>query len=304
MPRFRASAYLLLTLVALFWAGNTIVGRAVYQDLPPLGLAFWRSFGAFLIIVPFGWPRVRQSWDVVTSHWRILALLGFLGMTCFGALVFVGLRHTEAVNGSLIQGTLPINIILVSFVLLGAMITRRQALGVVVAMAGLIVIVVRGDLDILLGLRLNIGDPLIWLGVLCHALFSVLLPRRPQALDLVGFLTVTFFIGAVLTLPLHLWEIARGQHMPLNFTAVWASLFVALFPSVLAQLFWAEAIRQVGATTAGYFIYLTPVFGALMAIVLLGESFHWFHAAGIALIFAGIFIATSTAARKRSSTLS
>lgn len=298
MDRSPLAAYALLTLVALFWAGNTIVGRAVYQDLPPMGLAFWRSFGAFLILLPFGYRRVRDSWGVVTAHWRILALLGFLGMTTFSALVFVGLQYTEAVNGALIQGTLPINIILASLVLFGTLITLRQTLGVVVAMSGLIVIVLRGDTGALLDLSLNPGDPLIWIGVVSHALFSVLLYKRPQGLDLVAFMTVAYFFGSVFTLPLHGWEMAEGRFMPMNFTAFWASAFVALFPSVLAQLFWAEAIRQVGATRAGFFIYLTPVFGALMAIGLLGEAFAWFHLVGIALIFAGVYLATAGGGKK------
>ena len=297
MPRVFTSAYVLLTLVALFWAGNTVVGRAVNEDLPPFGLAFWRSFGAFLILLPFGLTRVRSQWDLVAANWRILTLLGFLGMTCFSAFVFVGLQYTDAVNGSLIQGTLTINIILVSLVLLGALITLRQTVGVVIGLAGLVIIVIRGDIEILTGLRLNIGDPLVYAGVMCHALFSVLLPRRPAALDLIAFMTVLFFVGSVLTLPLHVWEMTQGRYMPLNFTALWASFFVALFPSVLAQIFWADAIRQVGATTAGYFIYLTPVFGALMATVLLGETFAWFHLIGIALIFAGIYVATIAPAR-------
>lgn len=292
MRRQEVTAYLLLTLVALFWAGNTIIGRAVHDQLPPLGLAFWRSFGAFLILLPFGWKRVWTKRHVVAENWPILVLLGFLGMTAFSALVFVGLRYTEAVNGALIQGSLPINIILVSLIFLGVFVTPRQALGVLVAMAGLIAIVARGDPNVLMSLKLNPGDPLIWIGVLCHATFSIFLPKRPQELDLIGFMTVAFFVGAVLTLPLHVWEMANGVYMPMNLTALWASAAVALFPSVLAQLFWAEAIRRVGATTAGYFIYLTPVFGALMAVVLLGERFAWYHLAGIGLIFTGIFLAT------------
>lgn len=292
MRRQEVTAYLLLTLVALFWAGNTIIGRAVHDQLPPLGLAFWRSFGAFLILLPFGGRRVWNKRDVVARNWPILVLLGFLGMTAFSALVFVGLRYTQAVNGALIQGSLPINIILVSLIFLGVFVTPRQALGVIVAMAGLVAIVARGDPDVLMSLRLNPGDPLIWIGVLCHATFSIFLPKRPRELDLIAFMTVAFFVGAVLTLPLHVWEMANGVYMPMNLTALWASAAVALFPSVLAQLFWAEAIRRVGATTAGYFIYLTPVFGALMAVVLLGERFAWYHLAGIGLIFTGIFLAT------------
>lgn len=297
MRRTDLTPYALLTLVALFWAGNTIIGRAVHDQLPPMGLSFWRSFGAFLILLPFGWRGVWNKRRVVADNWKILTLLGFLGMTAFSALVFVGLRYTEAINGSLIQGTLPINIILVSLIFLRSFITPRQMLGVVVAMSGLVIIVVRGDPDLLMTLRLNPGDPLIWIGVLCHALFSIFLPKRPRELSLVEFMTVAFFVGGVLTLPLHLWEMANGVYMPMNYTAVWASLVVALFPSVVAQLFWAEAIRRVGATTAGYFIYLTPVFGALMAIGLLGERFAWFHLAGIALIFMGVFLATYARSR-------
>jgi drug/metabolite transporter (DMT)-like permease len=297
MIRHAWVAYAALTLTALFWAGNTIVGRAVYHELPPMGLAFWRSFGAFLIIAPFGFAQVWRERRTILAHWRDLTLLGVLGMTAFSALVFVGLRHTQAVNGSLIQGTLPLNIILASLVLFGRMVTPRQGLGLIAGMVGFALIVLRGHLTEIGAVALNVGDALIWLGVFCHGLFSILLPRRPVALDLPAFLTVAFFIGAVTTLPLHLWEIAEGNGMPATWTAVWASAFVALFPSVLAQFLWVAAIARVGATTAGYFIYLTPVFGAAIAVALLGEMIAWYHGAGIAFIFAGIWLATTGSAK-------
>jgi drug/metabolite transporter (DMT)-like permease len=295
--RRTAEAYALLMLVALFWAGNTVVGRAVYQDLPPLGFAFWRCFAAFLVLAPFGLPRLWRARAVVRAHLGILVALGFLGMAAFSALVFVGLRYTEAVNGALIQGTLTVNILLVSLVLLGTPVAARQAAGVVVAMAGLAAIVARGEIATLLGLRLNIGDLLMWLGVVAHALYSVLLAQRPKELDLIGFMTAAFMFGSLILAPFHVWESLDGRPMPVNVTAALAVGFVALFPSVVAQLFWAEAVGRVGATAAGYFIYLTPVFGAAMAIAFLSETPAWFHAAGIALIFAGIYLAT--AARHR-----
>ena len=294
MSRSHAIAYLLLVLVALFWAGNTIVGRAVHQELPPLGLAFWRSFGAFLIVAPFGARTIWRERSVIRSHWRLLTVLGILGMTGFSTLVFVGLRHTEAVNGSLIQGTLPVNIILVALVLTGRFVAPRQSFGVAIALVGLIAIVARGDPAVLANMTLNIGDPLIWIGVVCHATFSVLVVRRPEALDLMAFLTVCFFVGSVTTLPLYVWESATFQTMPLSVTAIWAVVFIAVFPSVLAQLFWVEAIHRVGATTSGYFIYLTPVFGTLMAVGLLGEALALFHVVGMVLIFAGVFLATTS----------
>jgi drug/metabolite transporter (DMT)-like permease len=285
-------AYLMLTGTALFWAGNTIVGRAVIDELPPLGFAFWRSFGAFLLIAPFGLRRVWHVRRVVAAHWVLLTALGLLGMTAFSVLVFVALRHTTAVSGSLIQGSLPVTIALLSWIVLGNLVSRRQAVGVALGFGGLMIIVARGDPSVLTGLTFNIGDPILWLGVFCQALFSILVNRRPREIDLVSLLTIGFFIGTITTLPLHLWEIANGDPVPFSRTSVLAIAFVALLPSVIAQLFWVEAIHRVGPAMAGYFIYLTPVFGTLMAVLLLGESFAWFHGVGIALIFGGIYLAT------------
>jgi drug/metabolite transporter (DMT)-like permease len=276
----------------LFWAGNTIVGRAVIDEIPPLGFAFWRSFGAFLIIAPFGLPRVWRVRHVALAHWKILTLLGLLGMTAFSALVFVALHRTTAINGSLIQGSLPVTLVVLSWIILGNLISARQALGVALGFVGLVVIVARGELSVLTGLTFNMGDPILWLGVFCHGLFSVLITRRPKEIDLVALLTIGFFVGAVTTLPLHGWEMANGHMVPFNQTSILAIAFIALFPSVVAQLFWVAAIQRIGPASAGYFIYLTPVFGTLMAIMLLGEIFAWFHAVGIILIFTGVYLAT------------
>ena len=289
----RAVAYGALTLTAASFAGNTVVSRAVIEELPPMGLAFWRSFGAFLIIAPFGAAEIWRLRREVAAAWKILVALGVLGLTAFSILIFLGLRHTEAINGTLIQGTLPLNIIVASLVVLGQTVSPRQGLGLFVGGLGFAAIVLRGEVDNLAGLFFNPGDALIWVGVFCYALFSILLPRRPAALGLTAFMTIVFFVGSVTTLPFHIWEIARGEPIPATWTALWAAGFIALFPGLLAQYFWTWAVERIGARTAGYFIYLTPVFGAAGAIVLLGEAPGWFHLAGIALIFAGIWLATS-----------
>ncbi len=286
-------AYLLAALTALFWAGNTIVGRAIVDEVPALGFAFWRSFGAFLLIAPFGLPRVWRARATVIEHWKILFLLGTLGMTGFSVLVFFALHHTVAVNGTLLQGTQPAIMVVLSWLILGVAIGARQWAGIVIALAGLVMIVARGDIAVLTGFSFNVGDPILWLGIFSHGLFSVLLMRRRDDLDLIGFLTVAFFVGALTSLPFHLWEIADGRAMPFNLMTLWAVPYIALFPSLLAQFFWVTAIQRIGPATAGYFVYLTPVFGTLMAIGILGETFAWFHAAGITLIFAGVWLATA-----------
>ncbi len=286
-------AYLLLTLTASFWAGNTIVGRAVTTELPPLGFAFWRSFGAFLILAPIGLPRMWRQRSEIIAHWKILVLLGTLGMTGFAVFSFVALSTTEAVNATLIQGTLPIVVLITSWAIFSLTISVRQVAGIVFALAGLAAIVTRGDASAFTGLGLNAGDFIFWLGVLCHGVFTALLPLRPKSLDLICFLTVAYLIGALTTLPLHIGEMVLVEAMPMTWTALWAVAYIALFPSVLAQLFWLDGIRRIGPASAGYFIYLTPVFGTLMAIALLGETFAWYHATGIVLILGGVWLATA-----------
>jgi drug/metabolite transporter (DMT)-like permease len=293
MRREHLTAYILLTFCALFWAGTVISGRAVAGEVPPLALNFWRWVLAFVIAAPIGLPAIWRQRRVILDNWPILIKLALLNVTMFGSLVFVGLQYTGAVNGSLLLGTMPINIVLVSWIVLRTGITARALGGVVLGFAGLLTIVARGDISIITGLNFNAGDPLMWLGLLSYALYSVWLPRAPKSLDLMPMLTVLFLVGALACLPLYLWEtMVLEKPVPLTFASAWSIGYLGLFPSLLAQIFWIAAVQRVGANTAGYFIYLAPVFGTMMAIGFLGETFAWYHGAGTVLIFVGILIAT------------
>ena len=291
------TTYLMLCLAALFWAGSVIVGRAVAGEVPPLALNFWRWTLAFACIAPFGLPALWAGRAIVRRHWRLLTMLAVFNMTAFGSLLFIAMQQTVAVNGSLLIGSMPINIVVVSLVVLGIRITARQTVGVALGFAGIVAIIGRGDPRVLAGLDFNTGDLVLWLGVLAYAVYTIYLPRAHKALELTPMMTVLFAIGSLTCLPLYLWEsLVEGWHLPLDWTAAWSIGYMAIFPSLLAQVSWASAVAKVGANTAGYFIYLSPVFGTIGAIVLLGEAFAWFHAAGIALIFGGIFLATRGAA--------
>lgn len=293
MRREEITAYFLLTLCALFWAGSVIAGRAVAGEVPPMALNFWRWVLAFLIAAPIGLPAAWRARAMVRAHWRLLTVLALANMTVFGALIFAALQFTGAVNGSLLLGTMPINIILVSWLVTKTPISSRAWIGVALAFAGLAAIVARGDVAVIAGLEVNPGDLVIWLAILSYAVYSVLLPRASAKFELMPLMTIMFLIGALTCMPLYLWEsLVQGRTVPLNMAAVWSIGFLGIFPSLLAQIFWTVAVGRVGANTAGYFIYLSPVFGTLVAIGFLGEAFAWFHAAGIALIFIGVYIAT------------
>lgn len=282
--------YLLLVLTTLFWSGNFVLGRAVRDAVPPVALAFWRWAGGFLIVLPFAWPFLARDLAVFRRHWRIVLLLSALGVASFNTLVYLGLGRTTAINGLLIQSVMPLAIIAASFLLFGERINVWQALGLALSLAGITAIVARGDLATLAALDLNPGDLLIFLAIVAYGLYTTLLRRRPLVHPL-SFLAVTFALGALMLAPLHLFEHLTTRQLSFNATSLGATAYVALFPSVLAYLCYNRGVELIGANRAGQFVHLMPVFGSLMAVAFLGESFRLFHAIGIALIFGGIVLA-------------
>lgn len=286
--------YLLLVLTTLFWSGNFVLGRAVHAAVPPVALAFWRWAGGFLIVLPFAWPYLARDLTIVRRHWRFVLLLSALGVASFNTLVYLGLGRTTAINGLLIQSFMPLAIIAASLALFGERINRWQAIGLALSLAGIVAIVARGEPAALAALEVNLGDLLIVLAVLAYALYTALLRRRPVVHPL-SFLAVTFALGALILAPLHVIEHWSGNTLSLNATTLGAIGYVALFPSVLAYLCYNRGVELIGANRAGQFVHLMPVFGSLMAVAFLGESFRLFHAIGIALIFAGIVVAAKKA---------
>lgn len=283
--------YLLLTLTMLFWSGNFIVGRAVNTAVPPIALAFWRWFGASTIVLLAGWRHVRRDWPTIQRSWRLMLVLAILGIASFNTLVYVGLHYTTAINGLLMQSTMPVLIVALSYGLFRERITPTQTLGVVLSLGGVLTIIGRGDVGVLAALSLNIGDVLILIAVLLYAGYSTLLRKRP-ALHPLSFLAATFVPGTLVIAPLYAAESALGHPMTIDWITLLAIGYVAVFPSILAYLCFNRGVELIGANRAGLFIHLLPVFGSLMAIAFLGETLRWFHAIGIGLIVGGIVLAT------------
>ncbi|MCU0836282.1 MAG: DMT family transporter [Chromatiaceae bacterium] len=285
------SPYLLVTLAPLFWSGNFVLGRALGDTIPPIALSFWRWALALLIVLPFTLPSVLAQAGLIRRHLVVLVLLGFLGVANFNTFVYLGLQSTTATNAVLLQSTTPVLIVGLSFVLLGERISSRQAAGILVSLAGVGAIVLEGDAARLADLSLNRGDLWVLAAVLTWALYSVCLRWRPVQIEPLVLLTTTIAAGVVLLLPIYLWDLSRGGGFAVNETSLGAITYVALFPSVLAYVFWNRAVAELGANRTGQFLHLMPVFGTLLAMVLLGERMRGYHLVGIALIGAGIWLA-------------
>ncbi len=301
--RIKASPYFLLVITTLFWAGNFVLGRAVNASIPPVGLAFWRWTIALAVLLPFSLPHLRSQWPLVRGNWRSLALFGILGVTCFNTFVYIGLHSTTAINALLVNSVIPVLIVVLSRVLAHTSVTRPQAAGVALSLAGVITIICRADTGLLLSLQINRGDLWVLLAVVCWSLYTFLLRRRPAGLHPLSFLSAIIIIGLIVLAPFYAWEISRGARVGTDPATCGSILYVALFPSVLAFIFWNQAVGEVGPNKAGLFLHLMPVFGAILSFLFLGESLHRYHLAGIGLIFSGIYL-VSAAGTARYSKLS
>ena len=292
--------WLLAALPPLFWSGNFVLARALHADIPPLALSFWRWSGALLILLPFTWRGLWRQRQLLARHWPVLTLLAVLGVTIYNTMAYLGLQHTTATNAVLLNSVAPVLIVGLSFLLLGVPVRAAQLGGILISLAGVVLIATRGQPQLLAQLSLNRGDLWIIIACLDWALYSVCLHWRPAGLAPATFLTAIVVIGLVPLAGLYTLELTAGHGFTPDAVTLGAIGYVALFPSVLAYLFWNRAIAEQGANRTGHYIHLMPVFGTLLAVLLLGERLHGFHLLGGLLIGAGILLATRSRLSRRS----
>lgn len=290
-PLDQVSPYLLLVLTTLFWGANFNVARAVSEQVPPLGLSFWRWAIAWLILLPFVIRPMQRQWSSARRHWPLVLALSALGVAGFNSLVYLGLQTTSATNGTIMQSINPIFIILLAGIVLGERTTVQQWLGIVISLAGVLSILSRGNIDTLTRLDFQAGDLFVLCSVVVWGIYTVLLRKLPAELKGLPVLGYTVLSGSLIILPFYLLETLDGRPMPVSVISISSVLFVALFPSVLSFLFWNHATQQLGANRTGQFTHLVPTFGILIAITVMGERLQGFHLLGIALVVCGLVLA-------------
>jgi drug/metabolite transporter (DMT)-like permease len=288
-------AYGFLALVMLMWAGNSIVGRAARDLAGPFTLSFVRWTIASLILVPFAARTLAEDWPAIRRGWKLILLLGVLGVATFNGLLYKGLHYTTAANALLLQASIPALVLVAERLGFGVRASAGQVLGVAISTIGVVVIVARGDPGVLAALALGRGEVLILLAVVGWALYTVGLRLRP-AIAPASFLLCTFALGALAMAPMAMIEHMQGQRVVWGLPVIATFVYVGVFPSVIAFFLFNRATADLGAATAGQAITLMPVFGALLSALLLGERLEPYHWAGIALVLAGI-MASVLAAR-------
>ena len=286
--------YLLLSLTALFWAGNIVLARYVAGHLPPVTLTCIRWIGVFLILLPFALPDLKRDWPALRAKLPLMVLLSAIGFAFNNAISYWAMQYTHALNALLIQSSGPLFVALWSLVLFGVRLTWAQLAGIIISLLGVVTIILRGDLSALAGIRLNKGDVMFASSLLAFGLYSALMPRRPvtHQLSLISF---TVACGALLLLPFSIWEYSTGRTLKFDAITMATLAYVVIFPSTLAYLFFNRGIALIGPNRAAPFFHLVPVFGSAMAILLLGEQPRLFHLVGYVLVLAGVVIASRQA---------
>lgn len=287
-------AYLLVAVSALCWSGNHILGRAIAGHVPPFAISTIRWLLPALILWPFARPHLKRDWPAIRQHWKLILFLGLIGGALFGALQYVGLQYTTAINVSVLNSLAPVLIGAAGVALFGDRLTRAQMLGISVSLAGVLVIISKASLTTLGSLGFNWGDLIILFNMGMWAVYSACLRLRP-ALHWLSFTFMLAVISGLATLPFWVIEHASGLVLQPTLLTVGALAYVSVFPSLVAYACWNRGVELIGANRAGVFLHLVPLYSAGLAGLLLGESLMLYHIAGFLLILGGVWLAARKA---------
>ena len=287
----RMSGYLFALGSTAIWAGNFAIARALNQSITPITLAFLRWTVAAVAILPFALKHLVAEKALVRKHFPYILITAALGITLFNTLIYFAGRSTTSVNMSLISITFPIFIILLSRIFYGEKITLNKVVGIVLVIAGVLILITKGRLASLLSISFAPGDALMLLAALTFAVYSILLRRRPKAMSLWTLQASTFIVGVILLFPFFLWDRSTAPAVQVNTGLILAILYIGVLASLTAFVIWNKAIERVGASRAAMVYYSMPLISGILAFFVLGERIGLVHLYSLLLIVPGILVA-------------
>lgn len=295
--RLFANAPLLLTFTTLFWGGNAVAGKFAVGEVSPMVLTAARWIISSSLLIWFSWPHLRRDWPVIRKHAVYLCLLGVFGFAAFNAALYTSLKYTTAINVTLLQAGMPMIIFALNFAAFRTRVHWAQIFGYSITLMGVLLVASGGNVLALGDLELNYGDSLMLLAAFIYSCYSVALKSRPD-IHWLSFMTVLVTAAAVASVGFAAAEISQDAAIwPVSGTAWMVILYTALFPSLLGQVFFARGVELFGSNRAGLFMNLVPIFGAILAVGLLGEHFSLHHAIALILVIGGITIAQNLTPR-------
>ncbi|PIE44854.1 MAG: EamA family transporter [Gammaproteobacteria bacterium] len=291
--------YFLLFLAPLIWGGHVVVAKVATVEVAPMTLTLLRWTVALAVIIPFTWHPVKKEWKVIRQHFLLLFICGASGFASFNMLYYRALEYTTALNVALIQAAIPMLILLINAIIFRHRIILPQVVGLVLAFIGVALVVTSGRLQILSDFTINDGDVLMLLASLMYAVYSIALHYKPS-ISWTSFIFILAVSAWVTALPFAVYEMATRESV-----FVWSAkslvlvLYIGILASIVAQIAYAKGVSMIGAGRGGLAINLVPIFGTLMAVVFLGEAFHWYHLAGLLLVLGGITLSERYAPKRQ-----
>ncbi len=287
---------ILAILSAVIWSGNFILARGLSQTVPPVTLCTARWVIGFLCVLPLALPKLREDWPIIRKHWFYLSMLGLTGITLLNTFYYIGGKTTGTINMSIIATSTPIYIMILSRIFNGEPLEGRRMCGLAATMAGVLILISKGDLAHITNLRVTVGD--LWAvgGATMFGVYSYLVRGKPKNLSPAGFVASTFALGTILLIPLQIWELYNDYNFVISGLSnhkVWlAILYAGVFCSFICFYMWNEAIRRIGPVMASIIYNTLPVFAAIGAMIFLDEQLSAAQAAGSVLVIGGILFAT------------
>ena len=273
------------------WGGNAVAGKFAVGHVSPLMLTAARWTIASCLLLFLARRHLRTDWPIIKQRLVYLFCMGAIGFTVFNGLLYTALHYTTAVNVAILQGAMPMMIFLLNFIAFRVATTWAQALGYALTLIGVLLTAAAGNLDRLMALNVNVGDLLMLAAGVLYATYSVFLRSKPD-IHWMSFLCLLVFSAALAAIPMALYEATTDSFIwPTTLTGWSVVAYTALLASIVAQAGYIRGVEMLGGNAAGLFLNLVPIFGVVLAVLLLGEAFTFHHALAMALVVGGIVIA-------------
>ena len=287
-PHLRA--YICLTITAFCWGCNAIFARMAVGEVSPMLIVTLRWLGVAILMILITCHQLQRNRAILRPHLSRLFLMGTFGMTVFNALFYLAAYTTTALNVGIIQGAIPIYVLLGGLILYGTRISILQMIGVTMTIAGVCLVATSGEVHRLHDVSVNQGDYLMVIACLMYAGYALGL-KKLEGIPKLPLFAIICVAALITSIPLTLVEYLAGNlQMPTSRGWVIVGL-ITLLPSFIAQVLFIQGVSDIGPGRAGIFVNLVPVFASLLAIFVLDEVFQWFHAVSLLLVCSGIWLA-------------
>lgn len=285
------SGYSLAVMTTVLWSGNFIIARGLHESIPPIGLSFWRWLVATAVLFPFAYRFFIKDITLIRRHYFYLAVTALLGVTLFNTLIYIAGHTTKAINLSLLAAASPILILLFSAIFLKEKFTVSRITGITLSFVGIIFLISKGDLSQLSSLTFAVGDVWMLCAAMSFAAYTILVKKKPAELSNLAFLFAIYIFGLLFIFPAYLYEHFYIAKVTMDSSNVLAILYVSLFASIIAYYTWNRAVLSIGVTQSALIYFLTPVFSAIGANIILHEPILAVEIHSMMLILLGILLA-------------